>query len=119
MKKNYIYLFFILFVTILQGCKDDSIVNGAEFSLSRDGQEVTDFSFGYGQGHIMVALASSTDWTLESDQTWCTLSNVSGKATKEQYIKITYERNTGEQSRKATITMNAGGNIKQYAVTQE
>ena len=118
MKKNYIYLFFILFVTILQGCKDDSIVKGAEFSLSRDGQEVTDFSFGYGQGHIMVALTSNTSWTLESDQTWCTLSNVSGKATKEQYIKITYERNTGEQSRKATITMNAGGNIKQYAVAQ-
>lgn len=118
MKKNYIYLFFILFVTILQGCKDDSIVKGAEFSLSRDGQEVTDFSFGYGQGHIMVALTSNTSWTLESDQTWCTLSNVSGKATKEQYIKITYERNTGEQARKATITMNAGGNIKQYAVAQ-
>lgn len=118
MKKNYIYLFFILFVTILQGCKDDSIVKGAEFSLSSNGEEVTDFSFGYGQGHIMVALTSNTSWTLESDQTWCTLSNVSGKATKEQYIKITYERNTDEQSRKATITMNAGGNIKQYAVAQ-
>ena len=119
MKKNYLYyLFFIVLASMLQGCKDESIVEGAVFSLNRNGQEVTDFSFGYGQGHVMVALASSTGWTLISDQSWCKLSNVSGKATKEQYIKITYERNTSEQSRKATITMNAGGNIKQYAVAQ-
>ena len=47
MKKNYLYLFFIVFATMLQGCKDDSIVRGAEFSLSRNGQEVTDFSVVY------------------------------------------------------------------------
>ena len=74
MKKNYLYLFFIILATMFQGCKDDSIVEGAVFSLSRDGQEVTDFSFGYGQGHLMVALASNTGWTLASDQSWCTLS---------------------------------------------
>lgn len=118
MKKNYLYIFFIVVAALLQGCKDDGIVEGAAFSLSRDGQEVTDFTFGYGQGHIMVALASNTDWTLESDQEWCTLSNFSGVPTKEQYIKITYQRNNGEQARKATITMNAGGNVRQYAVTQ-
>ena len=120
MKKTYLYLFFILFVTALglQSCKDDDVVKGAMFSLSRDGEEVMDFSFGYGQGHIMVALASNTDWTLTSDQEWCTLSNVSGVPTDEQYIKISYERNTEEQARKATITMNAGGNIKQYTITQ-
>lgn len=118
MKKEYTYLLFIVLAIILQGCKDDNVVKGAEFSLSRDGQKVTDFSFGYGQGHIMVSLASSTTWTLESDQTWCSLSNVSGNATEEQWIKITYTRNSEEKARKATITMNAGGNIRQYNVTQ-
>lgn len=118
MKKNYLYLFFIALAAIVQGCKDDEIVKGAVFSLSRDGQEITDFTFGYGQGHVMVTLASNTDWTLTSDQSWCKLSNVSGVPTNEQYIKITYERNTEEQARKASITMNAGGNIKQYIVTQ-
>ena len=118
MKKNYLYLFFIALAAIVQGCKDDEIVKGAVFSLSRDGQEITDFTFGYGTSFIMVELTSNTNWTLSCDQPWCTLSNVSGTPTKLQYIKISVERNLAEEKRVANITMNAGGNIHQYVVTQ-
>ncbi len=101
----------------LQSCEDDQ-VEGAVFSLSLDGEEITELTFRYGNSYLMVALASNTGWTLASDQPWCTLSNVSGTATEEQYIKVSVEENTSDQSRTATLTFNAGGNIKQYPITQ-
>lgn len=118
MKKKYLYLFFLFLAATMQGCKDDEVIENAAFSLSRDGQEMTDLTFGYGTSFIMVELTSNTNWTLSCDQPWCTLSNVSGTPTKLQYIKISVERNLAEEKRVANITMNAGGNIHQYVVTQ-
>ena len=60
-------------------------------------------TFGYGQTFVMAVLSSNIGWSLSSDQSWCTLSNVSSVPTEEQYIKISVERNTTDVSRTATI----------------
>lgn len=118
MKTKIVYLLLLFSIMVLEfSCKDDK-VEGAVFSLSIDGQEKTDFTFGYGQTFIMATLSSNTGWRLTSDQPWCALSNVSGTPTEKQYIKIAVERNTAAASRIATITMEAGGNVQQYTVTQ-
>ena len=119
MKTKITYLFLLLMTMVLglHSCKADK-VDGAVFSLSIDGQESTSITFGYGQTFFMAKLSSNAGWSLSSDQPWCTLSNVSGDPTDEQYIKIAVERNTTDAGRTATITMNAGGNIRQYTVTQ-
>lgn len=116
-KTTYLFLLLMTMVLGLHSCKADK-VDGAVFSLSIDGQESTSITFGYGQTFVMAKLSSNTGWSLSSDQPWCTLSNVSGDPTDEQYIKIAVERNTTDAGRTATITMNAGGNIRQYTVTQ-
>ena len=119
MKTKITYLLLIISTIIVgfQSCKDDK-VDGAVFSLSVHGQESTNIMFGYGHTFAMAKLSSNTGWSLSSNQPWCTLSNVSGNPTDEQYIKIAVERNTTDAGRTATITMNAGGNIRQYTVTQ-
>lgn len=118
MKTKIVYLLLLLAIMVFESsCKDDE-VDGAVFSLGIDGQESTDFTFGYGQTFVMAALSSNTGWKLTSDQPWCILSNISGAPTEKQYIKITVERNTTDDSRIAIITMNAGGNVRQYTVTQ-
>ena len=104
MKKDFIYMLLVLYVMAfsLQSCKEDEIEN-AVFSLSVDGEEITNLTFGYGQTFVMAVLSSNTGWSLSSDQSWCTLSNVSSVPTEEQYIKISVERNTTDVSRTATI----------------
>lgn len=111
---------FILITVIAlgwQSCSDDK-VEGAEFSLSRDGQEVTEFTFGYSEMYELVTLTSNTGWSLNSNQPWCTLSNVSGDATEGQTIRVTVAQNTTGQTRTAQLTFDAGGNVRQYTVTQ-
>ena len=105
MKTKITYLFLLLMTMVLglQSCKADK-VDGAVFSLSIDGQESTSITFGYGQTFVMAKLSSNAGWSLSSDQSWCTLSNVSGNPTDEQYIKIAVERNTTDAERTATIT---------------
>lgn len=113
----YVSLILTALALSLQACSDDK-VEGAVFSLSRDGQEVTDFTFGYSEMYQLVTLSSNTGWSLNSNQPWCQLSNVSGDATEGQTIRVSVERNTTGQSRTAQLTFDAGGNVRQYAVTQ-
>ena len=113
----YVSLILTALVLSLQACSDDK-VEGAVFSLSHDGQEVTDFTFGYSEMYQLVTLSSNTGWSLTSNQSWCQLSNVSGSATEGQTIRVSVERNTTGQSRTAQLTFYAGGNVRQYAVTQ-
>ncbi|MCL1615600.1 cellulase family glycosylhydrolase [Bacteroides sp. ET71] len=119
MKTLFSCIKFVLLALALcvQSCSDDK-VEGAEFSLSRDGQEVTAFTFGYSEMHQLVTLSSNTGWSLNSNQPWCTLSNVSGNATEGQTIRVTVLRNTTGQTRTAQLTFDAGGNVRQYTVTQ-
>ena len=119
MKTISLYVSLILTALALsfQACSDDK-VEGAVFSLSRDGQEVTDFTFGYSEMYQLVTLSSNTGWSLNSNQPWCQLSNVSGDATEGQTIRVSVERNTTGQSRTAQLTFDAGGNVRQYTVTQ-
>lgn len=118
MKTKIVYVLLFLATMLLgSSCKDDKI-DGAVFSLGIAGQENRNFTFGYGHTFVMAELFSNTGWRLTSDQPWCILSNISGAPTERQFIKITVERNATDDSRMATITMNAGGNVREYTVTQ-
>lgn len=120
MKTIPLYTYFLILAAMalcFKSCSDDS-VEGVKYSLSRDGQEVTELSFGYSEMYMLVTLSSNTDWSLTSDQPWCTVSNVSGGATEGQTIQVSVKQNSTESSRTARLTLNAGGNVRQYSVTQ-
>ena len=67
MKTISLYVSLILTALALsfQACSDDK-VEGAVFSLSRDGQEVTDFTFGYSEMYQLVTLSSNTGWSFDA-----------------------------------------------------
>lgn len=118
MKKVFTYILLIIATQLsLLSCSDDK-VDGAVFSLKSGTEEISQLSFAYGEAYVLLALSSNTDWTLTSDQPWCELSNVAGTSVDVQYIKVSVAYNNGDQNRTATLTFNAGGNIKQYQVVQ-
>lgn len=71
----------------------------------------------------LVYIASNTDWTVSSDQTWLTMSSLSGTAGCHK-IALTAPANTTMSSRKSTLTISATGyasrtiEVTQYAIVK-
>ena len=83
-------------------------VNSSSMTFVAGGAEKT-FSFN-----------TNKNWTITSDQTWLTLSETSGVASKEDIsITATCAENTAYTSRTANITISAGGLTRTIKVTQE
>lgn len=61
-------------------------------------------------------ISSNTDWTISSDQSWCTPAVISGNGDKT--ISCSISENTQSQSRTATITVNAGSISRKITMTQ-
>ena len=63
------------------------------------------------------SIASNTNWTISSNQTWCTPSVTSGSGDKT--ITCSIDENTQSQTRTATITIRIDNLFKTITVTQE
>ena len=61
-------------------------------------------------------ITSNTNWTAESNRSWCTLSPSSGSG--DGKVMIIVSENTSTDSRSATITVKAGDLSQTIAVTQ-
>ncbi|WP_293666670.1 BACON domain-containing carbohydrate-binding protein [uncultured Parabacteroides sp.] len=63
------------------------------------------------------SISCNTNWTISSNQTWCTPSVTSGSGNKT--ITCSIAANTQSQTRTAMMTVNAGNLSKTVTVTQE
>lgn len=63
------------------------------------------------------SISSNTDWTISSNQAWCTPSETSGSGNKT--ITCSIVANTQSQARTAAITVSGGNLSKTITVTQE
>lgn len=61
-------------------------------------------------------ISSNTDWTISSDQSWCTPAVISGNGDKT--ISCSISENTQSQSRTAIITVSAGSISRKITMTQ-
>ena len=68
-------------------------------------------------GSDSFTITSNTNWTVTSDQTWCTVSTSSGS--NNGTITVTVSENTSTDSREASITVKAGDVSQSIAVIQE
>jgi uncharacterized protein YjdB/alpha-acetolactate decarboxylase len=67
-------------------------------------------------GTVSFDVASNINWTVSSNQTWCT---VTSSGTGNGIITATYQTNTGPGTRTATITVSGSGvNNQTVTVTQ-
>jgi formylglycine-generating enzyme required for sulfatase activity len=67
-------------------------------------------------GSDSFTITSNTNWTITSDQTWCTVSTSSGS--ENGTITVNVSENKSTESRSATITVRAGTTQQAIAVTQ-
>ena len=67
-------------------------------------------------GSDSFTITSNVNWTITSDQTWCTVSTSSGS--KNGTITVNVSENNSIDSRSASITVKAGDQSQIIAVTQ-
>lgn len=73
-------------------------------------------SFTAEAGSDTFTISSNTNWTVESDQTWCTVNTSSGS--NNGTITVNVSENTSTDLRSATITVKAEELLQVIAVTQ-
>ena len=67
-------------------------------------------------GSDSFTITSNVNWTITSDQTWCTVSTSSGS--KNGTITVNVSENNSIDSRSASITVKAGDQSQSITVTQ-
>ena len=81
---------------------------------------LTTMEFVAGGASKTFTFNTNKNWTITSDQTWLTLSETSGVASKEDIsITATCAENTAYTSRTANIKISAGGLTNTIKVTQD
>ena len=93
-------------ITVVQQSKSAMLsVSTNSFSVNADANT---YSF---------TITSNMDWTVSSDQSWCSL--FVAKGTGNQEVSFQVSENTSDQARNATITVKAGSVTQEVVVTQE
>ena len=74
------------------------------------------FSVNADRNTYNFSITSNLDWTITSDQSWCTPSIAAGS--NNQTVSFVVSENTSTQERRAMISVKAGTLLQQITVTQ-
>lgn len=77
----------------------------------------TSFEVKSASGTVNIRITSLSAWTISSSESWITFSQNSGNSGRTTVI-ATYEENTGESNRSATITVSDGTNTTTVSFLQ-
>ena len=95
-------------VTVKQGGKTaDPVLDVSTASLSFDAEG----------GEDSFTVSSNVEWTVSSNQSWCTVSPTNGNGNGKVSVKATENTGTGERTAKITAK-TASGLTKEISVTQ-
>jgi hypothetical protein len=97
---------------------DGALVYGAPPSTSGTNLTVspTSLSFASAAGTSSVSVTSNVSWTASANQSWITVSPVSGSNNGSLAVSVT--ANTGTTARSGTVTVAGGGISRTVTVTQ-
>lgn len=119
MKKNFWLLLAALFLAVIPACEDSDVTpddpvieEDAELSLL----PATDYEFPAAGGDKTIMVTCNTDWTVESDQDWCTVAVTDDTNFVISAAALTEEGVTREA---ATVTVSAGDVTKTIGITQK
>ena len=98
-----------VFILSLFGCKEKKN-NDLVFSVSE-----TELNFTNSGGKKSFDVMCNREWNAESNQTWCTLSTVSGNVNTT--IDVSVQSNSSNAARTAVITVKASGSELNRKVT--
>ncbi len=110
---SWLLAFALSFVLLTEACSDDKneitpelVVSLSELNIDNSALERD------------IYVKSNVDWTISSDQDWCTLSVSSGSEGTNK-VGIVVNENSTTESRICIITVSAGDLIKQISVLQD
>ena len=92
-------------ITVIQAATDPDLsvsTSSLTFSASAEQQRFT--------------ITSNTNWTITSNQPWCTVQPASGNGNREITVNVT--ENTATTTRTATLTITAGNQSRQVNIIQ-
>ena len=78
----------------------------------------TSISFTENAGSESISISSNTDWTVSSNQSWCTVSPASGNSNGTVTISVSANDSTSERSATVTIKDASGSVTHSVSVTQ-
>ena len=107
----------IIAVLLLGSCKTtpEPPVTAVEFKIQYSPETLT---LEAQEGSKSVIVTSNANWTVSSDQTWCTLSPFSGYS-GDTSLKIEVSANQTDKDRTAVLTFKSENASKKYTVTQK
>ena len=76
----------------------------------------TSLNFDYASGSTTFAITSNVSWTVQSNQSWCTISPMSGSNNATVTVSVT--ANNTSSTRSATVTVSGGGITRTISVSQ-
>ncbi len=114
MKKvlQLLLLGFCLLTTVYACSSDDDpvtpelVVSTQSIAFSKEG------------GDKIIHIKTNVNWTITSDQTWCTVAPSSGDGTGTIKLTVNATANTTNDNRTAKLTVTAGSLTEQITVTQ-
>jgi len=115
MKKiKYLTLLLLCFGMVISswGCSDDDKTE-PELKVSTE-----TINFSKTAETKVMHIKTNTSWSIESSETWCTVTPSSGNETGTLKLEVSVTANTTLDVRNATLTVLAGGIAKQVAIVQ-
>lgn len=123
MKKVYNNTWMLLMIALctfsFMACQELNIDSQPEgpLNIQIDAQD-TYTALATSPSNVVFNISSNTPWTIESDQQWCKPTPaMSAASSLVSEIVVTIESNTEEQSRTATLTIQAEGIDKPKVIT--
>lgn len=93
-------------ISVISGCKKEPTL-----ALS-----VQNSSFGDSGGQTSISILSNTVWTVRVSESWCTVSQLSGKG--DAMVNVTVGANNSYSSRSVIITVTAESLVSNVTITQ-
>lgn len=103
-------------ITVKYGDKSETVTVSQAAADVQLAVSPTSLSFTENSGSEDITITCNSDWTVSSNQTWCTVSPASGSNNGK--VTVTVIANDSNSERSATITVKSGNVTQEVSVTQ-
>lgn len=103
-------------ITVKYGDKSETVTVSQAAADVQLAVSPTSLSFTENGSSEDITITCNSDWTVSSNQTWCTVSPASGSSNGK--VTVTAIANDSNNNRSATITVKSGNVTREVSVTQ-
>lgn len=118
MNKLFFTIILTLFPSLIWSCSKDSNPSEPEITEVTITVNPQSLSTGYDAAEMSVTVSSTADWSVHSQDDWCSVSPTGGSKNQSTEVKVKISANNGATSRSTNITIQSSGKTLSVPVTQ-